>query len=1137
MKSTFFLVLFTLCMSTSFSQSPLFTPYDNLPGLIKSVKPAYREDLPDWAKLMYQYPANANDINRLYTLFQKKHPEKKDAYSRYYKMWYRAVAPFADELGNIHIPDLSHWYEQQRKMQLASAGSPAKKSSQGNWSFVGPTETVWLNSEGAQVAPKSCPWQVNIYAFDIAKSNDNVLYAGSETGYMSKSVDKGDNWTLLAQGYFFGGGITAIAVHPENADIVYAAAGNQVHITTDGGNTWLPLLGPERFYADRLHINPELPSQLLACTPDGLFLSEDGGKSWQKKWQQPVYDAAFRPDDPDVIYALTLVADRYALLLSTDKGKSFMQSPHFPATYTPSSGGLLAVTAAKSDMLLVLMLAKDNTPVLLKGTFQSNVSTWKLQATGQTAAFPMDNGQGYYDLVLAVSPLNENVIMAGTTTLFKSTNGGATFTAVGGYAGNFPIHPDLQDIEMLPTGETWVATDGGMSLSTDNFTNQSGFFVKVNGLAGSDFWGFDQGWNEDIVVGGRYHNGNTAIADFYNNKALRMGGAESPTGWILKGKSRHAAFDDLGNGWILPARAEGKPEGRFLFTKFPNMDEYGGRRGNLVHHPMYYGTLFLGEGNGFWQSEDAGANWTLLYNFPDRVRYLQISYSNPDVLYADVVGKGLYRSADGGKNWQLKPALTAAPYGNGSWRGKLFFEISPSNPNTLYACLQNGTWSADIGKVFYSTDGGDTWKDITGSISEYMKCLVVQPDEQGNDLVYLFTTAKGSKPAKVYIRNQTMTDWQPFDNQYPAGMAVNHALPFFRDGKIRVAGNNGVWESPLLINEFKAIPTPWVEKKSIACKSDTIQLEDHSILMHDDASWKWEIQPTPAWHNGLNQRNPKIIAGVEASFHVSLTITQKGKTYSRSIPDFFTVNRCPSVEDCSNPDWIDKKKWTLINASSQEVNDPGLARMSFDGDESTIWHTRWTTGDDPYPHEISFSLGAPYRIYQFDYLARQDGTNGRIKQYAIYISKDSLNWGSPVATGNFINTAASQSVQFPTGVEGKYVRIKALSEVNGNPWASAAEFSLKGCYASAPSSAENTSLLQMTAYPIPCSDQLSVLLPLKGPVNYTIVSQSGAVVSTGVHVDEDKFEIDTSDLPSGVYVVQCVSASKQACFVRFVKGQ
>ena len=125
---------------------------------------------------------------------------------------------------------------------------------------------------------------------------------------------------------------------------------------------------------------------------------------------------------------------------------------------------------------------------------------------------------------------------------------------------------------------------------------------------GSDFWGFDQGWNEDVIVGGRYHNGNTAITDFYQDKALRMGGAESPTGWVIQGKSRHVAFDDLGGGWILPKKAEEKFEGNFIFTKFPNMEEYGARRSNLVHHPNYSGTLYLGAGNTFWRSQDFGVN-------------------------------------------------------------------------------------------------------------------------------------------------------------------------------------------------------------------------------------------------------------------------------------------------------------------------------------------------------------------------------------------------------------------------------------------------------------------------------------------------------------------------------------------------
>jgi len=57
----------------------------------------------------------------------------------------------------------------------------------------------------------------------------------------------------------------------------------------------------------------------------------------------------------------------------------------------------------------------------------------------------------------------------------------------------------------------------------------------VKGLIGSDMWGFDQGWNEDIAVGGRYPNGNTALADFYGDKHFGMGRSESPTGWVIPG--------------------------------------------------------------------------------------------------------------------------------------------------------------------------------------------------------------------------------------------------------------------------------------------------------------------------------------------------------------------------------------------------------------------------------------------------------------------------------------------------------------------------------------------------------------------------------------------------------------------------
>ena len=145
-------------------------------------------------------------------------------------------------------------------------------------------------------------------------------------------------------------------------------------------------------------------------------------------------------------------------------------------------------------------------------------------------------------------------------------------------------------------------------------------------------------------------------------------------------------------------------------------------------------------------------NFEFLHDFGKRVRYLQISFSSPEIIYADVVNEGLFKSEDGGYTWQQKPSLTDGSNGEASWGGKLQFAISPNDANTIYACLNNGTWSSDIGKVFKSTDGGDSWVDWTANLNPYCETLVVQPDEQGNDIVYLFTSSLNGQDANCYIR-------------------------------------------------------------------------------------------------------------------------------------------------------------------------------------------------------------------------------------------------------------------------------------------------------------------------------------------------------------------------------------------------
>ncbi|MCX6249429.1 MAG: discoidin domain-containing protein [Bacteroidetes bacterium] len=1116
------ILLVICCFSLPVFSQQQFTSYDDFPGIIKSYKPAYSNDYPSWAKMLYQEPVNFNDITRGFDAYIAGHPGEESAIIRYFINWRRTTESYALPNGTIVLPDADQYYRNLLKTQLtASTNIKAAQTTNSNWTFLGPRETFWLNESGSSTPPGSCPWQANVYSFDVAASDNNIIYCGTETGYVNKTTDKGFTWTLLGQNYPFGGSVTAIAVHPTNPDLVYAAAGNNVHKSSDGGVTWTPLLTVGNlFYADRLRIDPNNPQKILAASSNGVYISTNGGSTWSQKWTSPTYDIEIKPNDNTQIFALTKANGNFSIIISTDGGQTFQPQPGFPNNIVESSGGLLAVTAASPDILLAILLSANNTPYLVKGTLIAGNWNWSLQATGQTTAFPMDDGQGYFDLVLDVSPINPNVILVGTTTLFKSLNGGSAFSAVGGYAGNFSIHPDIQDIRMLPSGETWVSTDGGMNLTTDNFTNASNYFVRINGLIGSDMWGFDQGWNEDIVVGGRYHNGNTAIADFYQPKALRMGGAESPTGWVLQGKSRHVAFNDLGNGWILPQTAEKEPEGRFIFSKYPNMDEYGGRRGNMVFHPNYYGTIFLGEGTGFWKSTDMGITWDLLYNSPAEVRYLQISYHNPDVIYADIVNVGLCKSTDGGVSWVSKPSLTAPPNGSAYWKGKLFFAISPYDENVIYACLQNGTWSTDIGKVFKSTDGGDSWTDWSGSVSEYLKCIVIQPDITDHDIVYLFTSAISGNEAKVFYRKEGMTDWAAFDNNYPAGMAVNLALPFFRDAELRVAGNSGVWETPLLEQDFKPIVNPWIEKASYDCMLDTLYFDDHSILNHTGATWHWSINPAPAYFENPDIRNPRVVLGNPGSYDVSLTVSQNGQNYTKSITGMVTTTTCPSIYDCNNPGELPKNQWSLIYVDSEEPNDPGLAVMSFDNDPSTIWHTRWSTGDVPYPHEIQIALGSPYKISRFTYLTRQDGENGRIKDYQFFISEDSLNWGAPVKTGQFVNTNAPQTIAFDTAVTGRYFRLLALSEVNGNPWASAAEFTVVGCVNYPEGNETIAGDKNIAAFPVPTSGIVNVTLPSGNRFNYKIVSLGGQMIESGViEKPSYTYPINMCDKSAGVYFV------------------
>jgi len=131
----------------------------------------------------------------------------------------------------------------------------------------------------------------------------------------------------------------------------------------------------------------------------------------------------------------------------------------------------------------------------------------------------------------------------------------------------------------------------------------------------------------------------------------------------------------------------------------------------------------LSVGDGIYKSTDAGKTWQHLgLNGGQQIGGLAIDPTNENRVFAAVLGhpygpnteRGVYRSTDGGKTWQqvlYKDENT----------GAIQVAIDPKNPNIVYADLwagrqgpwENGAWNGTESGLYKSTDGGNTWRQLT----------------------------------------------------------------------------------------------------------------------------------------------------------------------------------------------------------------------------------------------------------------------------------------------------------------------------------------------------------------------------------------------------------------------------------------
>ena len=134
----------------------------------------------------------------------------------------------------------------------------------------------------------------------------------------------------------------------------------------------------------------------------------------------------------------------------------------------------------------------------------------------------------------------------------------------------------------------------------------------------------------------------------------------------------------------------------------------------------------------------------------------------------------------------------------------------------------------------------------------------------------------------------------------------------------------------------------------------------------------------------------------------------------------------------------------VVRASSENVENGKYARQAIDGRPGTLWHTKFSGGIAPPPHELVVDLGAEREIRGFVYLARQDGGwNGAVKDAEFLVADRPDGFAAAAAKKSLAKTREPQVVECAP-VRGRYVMFRALSEQDGRDFASCAEFGVIG---------------------------------------------------------------------------------------------
>jgi photosystem II stability/assembly factor-like uncharacterized protein len=594
--------------------------------------------------------------------------------------------------------------------------------------------------------------RVNALAID--PFNANVLYTGSSGG-LAKTTDGGVTWRYLSDAWA-SQSISSIAVNPNSYNYVYVGTGLDPHFgvglyrSFDRGATWANF-GATEFGGTVIRaiaVGARGLSGLLVYVANGLsydsglWRSSDSGVTWTRLRQagQPdstqeyngIYDVAI---DPSTQPATLYITEDDGAFKSTDSGQSWTLIHGVLA----GSRNRLSVVGST----LYLLGPSDPDHNLYKSI--NHGAKWTQIPTkcfdGADSCANDDGGIGFS--VFAVDPFNPNVILGGNMALYRTDNGGLTWTEIEPWYG-INIHTDQRVIAFSRTapGVAYDGNDGGVVRSTD---------------AGQRWTNLNQNLPGALLYSVALSADGSMIAGTQDNGAV-FSSVGAPWDMIFGGDSYHNLIDPTGSTWaysvlysrgsfcrfnrvthekinISPVELNNDVACSFFpaFSMNPSSPTHliaacqhvvrtldaptvttdrgwttiGGLLPDPVNAtyeaPSNSDVIYAVDHRTVWVTTNANSGtaavWSdMTQDLPGGIWAVTVHPTDPQTAYL-ACDAGLYKTSDMGTTWIQQGVPN------------LFYRdvaIDPANPQHVFAASFTG--------VFASTDGGITWGNMSEGI-------------------------------------------------------------------------------------------------------------------------------------------------------------------------------------------------------------------------------------------------------------------------------------------------------------------------------------------------------------------------------------------------------------------------------------